>query len=372
MIRASDIRLTPIIKAVGSSCNLRCGYCFYDGQQACPLTVMDTKTLETVTRKLMGFSPHGIQFIWHGGEPLMAGLNFYQTVVDIQSRFQGDKQPVRNTLQTNGTLVNNSWVSFFNKHDFKVGISIDGPEEIHDHIRINASGQGSFNRVMRGYNLLLDGGIKPGIIAVINSYSVQFPTEIFEFFHGLGANYSANECVAYPEDHPSMRALAVSSMDYYSFLLQTFDLWLKTGDKRFRVKPITDFVQALMGQRPKLCKFRGLCHNYITVDVNGDVYPCSAYLREGHCLGNLVEQEVEELVTSNRFQNYYAGRAEVIALCGDCKWLPVCNGCCMRTWGGMTTITSLTEHSSCEGIRFLLQGMTERLKTLGYAPKILV
>ena len=355
------------MKVVGGSCNLRCKYCFYDGHQNSPLVLMDGEVLEKVVGDLMKVSPVGIRFIWHGGEPMLAGIDYFTKIVQLQQRFATNGQMVENSIQTNGTLINEEWVGFFKKHDFKVGVSLDGPEHIHDQVRINVAQRGTYKSVMRGINLLREAEMTVGVIAVINSDSVNYPDELFNFFYHQGLNFNANECTAFPDDPLVVRSLAINPMEYAQFLLKIFDLWLEAGNPRYRVRPLVDFVHAVIGQQPKTCKMQGRCHQYITIDVNGDVYPCHAYLRPEHVLGNLASTGIEKFLEGPQIKQYYSGRLETLKACGDCQWVRVCNGGCMRAWGGKTALTDISEHQDCEALKLLYGRISTKLQAMGYS-----
>lgn len=364
---ACTLTLSPIIKVVGTSCNLRCGYCFFNGCQDQDIHVMDEGVLMATLSQLMVISPRRIHFIWHGGEPLLAGKGFYQKVIDIQRRFSLPEQIVINSIQTNGTLVTDDWAMFFKENDFKIGVSLDGPKHIHDQVRVNTVGKGSFAKVMNGINILRKYGLCPGVIAVINSHNVRYPDDIFHFFRRQKLQFSANECYASSDSHCVTKTLAVDLLDYVIFLLKVFDLWVEADDPTYHVKPLTDIVRAVMGQQTSFCKLNAECHRYITIDSDGTVYPCNAYPRPELAFGNLSTENIQHIFELPIFNNHYSKREVIRQRCHSCKWSGICLGWCMRTWDNWMTTQGPRNNQSCEALQVLFGGINDKLKALGYS-----
>ena len=358
--------ISPIIKVVGTSCNLRCAYCFYEGQQSSNLDVMNETVLSAIIDRLYKTDVKAIQFVWHGGEPLLAGIQYYKKIIRLQQKLSTTDKSIRNSIQTNGTLVTKEWANFLAKNDFGVGVSLDGPEHIHNYVRVNASNRGSHKKVMEGVDRLRDAGIHTGAIAVINSYSVRFPQEIFDFFYSHKLPFSINECVAAHSDPQSVKELAVEPFDYARFLIEVFDLWLKTEDPEISVRPITDFVRSVAGKKPRLCNFTGSCHKYLTIDTNGDVYPCEGYRKNEYLLGNLITASFEDISKSANYQNYYARRKNMLHSCGECKWVSICKGWCMRTMEINPSTLDTPRQRYCDALKFIFTTISSRLNSLGY------
>jgi len=361
--------LSPIMKAVGQSCNLRCKYCFYNGNQDQMLDVMNFETLRTITRKLLSVSGSNIHFIWHGGEPLLAGINFYKKAVELQNEYKSNNQNIRNGIQTNGTLLSTDWADFFKANNFGVGVSLDGPEFIHNRLRTYKSGEGSFQQTMRGINIMREQGIQVSCIAVITSNSVSYPEQIFNFFYNEGICFSASQCTADEYNKSISKDLAVDPFDYATFLLRLLDLWLETGDPNFKIGPIDDFIHAIMGQKPKSCIFNGHCEHFVTIDTNGDLYPCNHYRNEEHLWGNLLKSDYNMIIDNSNYSEYLLDYKKTLITCEGCKWIGVCRGWCRKTWGSRV-IESNDKHPNCRAISALFEGITERLIQLGYEPNI--
>lgn len=352
--------LRPIVKVVSAGCNLNCTYCFYSGYQS-EIRKMDDKVLEVVIRRFLDYSPD-VTFYWHGGEPLLAGLEFYERAVELQRKLAKPGQRIRNCIQTNATIIDENWAKFFKQEGFGVGISLDGPKEIHDLVRVNFAGEGSFYRVKRSVDILRDQGIDFGAIAVLSKFSLNFLEDIFKFMYENKISFSANPCFPSICDTESVRKITITAREYTDALLRLLDLWLEKDDENFRIRPLEDIVKGLLGGRPSLCRFQGSCSRFISVDYNGDVYPCDEFLNQDYFLGNIVCYSLQSLFGSDGFLNYYLGREEILAKCLGCKWFRICQGGCMREWEGRKNGFEPEQMDYCKERKRLFEGVGERLK----------
>jgi len=221
----TPISLSPVIKAVSGGCNLRCNYCFYSGNQP-EIKRMSVDTLEALTKHLLESPSKHFNFIWHGGEPMLLGIEFYEKALEAQTRYKRSDQDIRNSLQTNATLINQGWVDFFKRNSFGVGVSIDGPAELHDLVRVQTDGRGSYDQVVSGINQLKAANISFGGIAVVNRITVNHPETMFAFIKDGGIPMALNRCNANTDDPEEVRKLAVGPAEYNAFLLKIFDLWI--------------------------------------------------------------------------------------------------------------------------------------------------
>lgn len=353
---------SPVIKVVSAGCNIRCDYCFYAGWQP-EIKIMNEETLREVINKCLSVAP-SVRFIWHGGEPTIPGVEYYERMIEICDELRRPDQRIFHSIQTNATLLDQRWIDFFKKNDFGVGVSIDGPEDIQNYARVDIHGKGTFKRVMKGINLLRDNNMKFGTVAVINSHSVAYPDEIFDFFYGEGMNFNANPCTANPYDDEAVRRLAIDPFAYTNFVLRLADRWLETDDPSFRVGPVDDIIKGVMGYRPRVCRFKGQCFLYVTIDSNGDVYPCDGFLNKDYLLGNLWTDEMTNVQTKSR-DEYFSGRPQILEACSTCEWYEICRGGCMRTWEGEKNIDNPNGMAFCEARKLLFGSMRAKLASIG-------
>jgi len=194
---------------------------------------------------------------------------------------------------------------------------------------------------------------------------VTYPDDIFWFFYNNGINFNANPCTARPDDPEPVRDLAVSPTEYANFVLRLMDLWLEVDDPTFRVGPADDIIKGILGKRMKLCRFRGQCHMYVTIGHDGNVYPCDGFLDDRCWLGNLTVMPLSVTMSGVIATEYYLSRSIVQDGCGECEWLPICQGGCMRTWGAKM-IEIPQDREFCQARQLLFTQARDKLAQIGY------
>jgi len=317
--------LTIIIKVI-SACNLACRYCdadIYSNQR------ISIDTISKIINKALDYANH-VEFIWHGGEPLLMGIQFYEKVVELQNRYRREGQIIENTLQTNGTLISQEWVDFFKANDFHVGVSLDGPPEVHNANRIFKSGQGSFEQVMMGIRLLKENGVNFGVLAVITKETVRLGAKRFlDFFIENGIFY-----IGILPQRPALnigRTDALPRDEFEKFAIELFDYWYSLDDPRIRIREFDAILDRIFGAESKICIFGGDCRGKIlAIAPNGDVYPCDEFMFDDrYKLGNVREQTFEEMLNPMnpkliriRLEDLETKKSM------NCKYLKICNyGC---------------------------------------------
>jgi uncharacterized protein len=320
--------LYPIIKPIGSYCNLSCSYCYYKDRHLGE-HLMKEKVLEIMIKKLLhhnkGFAP----FLWHGGEPLLCGINFYEKAIFFQNKFKTNKHKIQNQIQTNATLINNDWIDFFKKNNFKIGTSIDGPREIHEHFRPN-----SFDRIMHSLKLLKDANLSFGCICVVNSHNYKYPLAVYDFLkESLHQSVSIKPCIEMAENG-QLSKFSVNPIDYAQFMIQIFDKWFEEDNPNFIIREFENFIMGLIGEQPTLCCNRvNGCQRYVTINYNGDVYTCDSFVNDdyqAYFYGNIANEPIQKIMHSNGAKKSHS--VETIALldCKKCKWLNICGGGCIN------------------------------------------
>lgn len=331
--------MVPIIKVVGDFCNLRCRYCFYNTTDQITPHVMSNELIEKFLVQYMEFFTGRLIFIWHGGEPLLAGLPFFQKIVDLQNRKLRDGQSIQNAIQTNATLVNDKWAEFFKVHDFRVGVSIDGGKESHDRFRLNHGEGGSFDHVMRGIEILRRHGMEPGIIQTLTHDNVLRAKEDFDFFVNiLGTKgWGVNTYLDVAGVNKAMLGQTITNEELTQFLKTYIDLWLRQDDLNLRVREIENFIFGMVGKRASNCTFNGSCTDFFCLEYDGRVYPCD---RLSNCaeflFGNLSQRSLLEILNSSTRLRYIKEVNSLHPDCVVCEWQKAChNGCTMHRVGGV-------------------------------------
>ena len=317
--------LTIIIKVI-SACNLACRYCdadIYSNQR------ISKDTISKIINKALDYANH-VEFIWHGGEPLLMGIQFYEKVVELQKRYRRESQIIENTLQTNGALISQEWVDFFKSNDFHVGVSLDGPPEVHNANRVFRSGQESFEHVMRGIRLLRENGVKFGVLAVITKETVRLGAKRFLDFFIENGIFN----IGILPQRPALnigRTDALPRDEFEKFVIELFDYWYSLDNPRIEIRELDAILDRIFGAESKICIFSGDCvGKYLGITPVGDVYHCDEFMfDERYKLGNVREQTFEEILNPMnpkliRIRLGTEGTKKSIS----CKYSKICNyGC---------------------------------------------
>jgi len=323
-----------IIKAT-RECNLRCTYCHDWRSRAKPMSF--STLAQMMTKAIQNQYYKRMDFIWHGGEPLLLGKEFYEKALYLQEKLKTEDQSIRNSLQTNATLLDDEWCRFFKKYNFDVGVSIDGPELLHNVNRVYASGKGSYSEVVRGIKLLQKHDIRFGLLMVLNHQALSIsPDKLFDFFYGLDAT-SFSFLPARPDNIVGEKTGEVETPDYLSpkeftdFMKVIFDKWYQLDKPEIRIRELTSITHMLLGGYANVCTLAGNClGKYFHIEANGDVYHCDKYLGDtDYHLGNIVNHTFEEICRSEKILTLVEKEKENIAkLKNNCEYFSFCNGGC--------------------------------------------
>ncbi|MCL2561153.1 MAG: anaerobic sulfatase maturase [Rikenellaceae bacterium] len=357
-----------VVKPVGSACNLDCAYCYYlgkGGQSGQPQKMTDSVLEEYVRQYITDNAAEVVSFCWHGGEPLLAGIGFFERAVAYQKK-HGRGRRIENTVQTNGTLLDRAWCSLFRRNGFLVGISIDGPEDIHDAYRRDRAGGGTFAKVMHAVSLMREEGVEFNTLSTVNRMSEGRGTEVYEFLKSVGSRYmqfmpvvehtvgdGCRAAIVPPGTPGSQRAeWAVSAAGFGQFMVDIFDRWVAHDVGNYFV-PFFDAVLAqYVGLTPALCTLGETCGRALAVESNGDVYACDHFVFPEYRLGNIAHETMADMVKCQR-QMWFglAKRNELPGQCKRCEWLFACRGECPKHRFDMAENGEKGLNSLCEGYR---------------------
>lgn len=326
------------VKPAGAACNLACEYCYYldRGPAASPAVQarMTEALLERFIAEHLAASPDEVvRFSWHGGEPTVLGLDYFRTVMAIERRLAPPGRTIANGLQTNGTLLDDDWGRFLAAEGFSVGLSLDGPREIHDRYRRSRDGRGSFEAAMRGYEVLHRHGVPTDILCVVGAHNERRPLEVYRFFRGIGASFVTFLPLVVPRpDRPGgVSAESVAPRAWGDFLLAGFDEWVEHDIGRLKVQIIEEAARTAFGQEHSLCIFRPVCGDIPVLERNGDVFACDHFVDGGHRIGNITETPLAELLESPAQRAFgLAKQARLPRVCRTCDVLDLCNGECPK------------------------------------------
>jgi uncharacterized protein len=357
--------ITLLIKPTSYHCNLACDYCFYrrvkevyPGRQS----FMDLATAEALVRKTLQLGCPQNLFCWQGGEPTLMGLDFFREVMRFQRQWATPGQIVENTLQTNGTLLDEAWADFLAEHRFLVGLSLDGPRTVHDRYRKHASGKGTHAQVMHAASLLSNRGVPFNILTLLTTANVSQAGTLYAFFRHQGWTH-LQFIPCWERDPVTSERLdfSIDSRDLGKFYCELFDLWMKDGYSKVSIRTFEDILIYHIDGVHVSCSWFERCSAYLVVEHNGDVYPCDFFVYPDWKLGNIVQQSYGEILDNPRWSQFVHQKAELPPTCTVCRWLSFCHGDCTRfrtdSEGGFTLVSTY-----CGARKMLLEHMEPHLE----------
>lgn len=376
-------------KPIGPICNLDCKYCFYLEKEKLYPDKSNWRMPENVLERYIQQyieSQHvpEITFAWQGGEPTLMGVDFFRRVVGYQQEFCGGKK-ISNALQTNGTLLDEEWCGFLKENNFLVGLSIDGPREMHDRFRVDKEGKSSFDAVIRGMELLKKHQVDFNNLVVVNRFNSQYPLEVYRFLKEHGSGFmqfiplvertgGGGEMFAEPPLLPIIGEAAssepvtewsVEPLAYGKFLCAIFDEWVRADVGRVFVQIFDVQLGIWMGMPSALCVFGETCGNALAMEHNGDLYSCDHYVYPRYKLGNVMDSEMRELVDSLQQRKFGADKRETLPkYCRECEVRFACNGECpkhrfIKTPDGEDGLNYL-----CAGYKLFLSHIDPYMRTM--------
>ena len=326
------------VKPIGSLCNLDCHYCYYLKKEHLypegETFQMPNEILEDYIVQHIDASPEAvIRFSWHGGEPTVLGLDYFREVVELQRKHQPPDRRIANGIQTNGTLLDEDWCRFFAREGFAVGISLDGPREMHDRYRVTKDQKPTHEQTMRGYELLQKHGVYTDILCVVNAHNVRFPLQVYRFFKQINARYITFLPMVepQPEAEGGVSPISVPAEAWGAFLCTVFDEWRDKDIGRVKVQIFEEATRTAFNQEHSLCIFRPTCGDIPVVEHNGDFYSCDHFVDVEHRLGNIEETPLVELLESPAQRAFGEAKLETLPrYCRECRVRAMCNGGCPK------------------------------------------
>ncbi|WP_417013177.1 anaerobic sulfatase-maturation protein [Alistipes sp.] len=336
-------------KPAGARCNLRCAYCYYLEKSnlytAAPAQTMSDELLERFIREYIeAQAGDEVIFSWHGGETLLRSRDFYRRALELQRRYAAGRR-IENSIQTNGTLLDDAWCAFFRENNFLVGISLDGTAEMHDRYRLDRQGSPTFEAVMRGVRLLQKHGVEWNALAVVNRHNADDPVGFYRFFRSIGCRYlqftpvverilphdDGRQLASAAEAGAPLADFSVTPEQWGRFTCALFDQWVVNDVGRIFVQLFDATLANWVGQAPGVCTLSKNCGHAGALEFNGDLYACDHFVFPEYRLGNILETPLTELMRSPRQTAF--GDAKLLALpaqCRRCRYLFACNGECPR------------------------------------------
>lgn len=366
-----------MIKPVGPACNLSCRYCYYtqkcgaDGSGS--KEMMSEDLLELFFRQLfLSYSGECVSITWHGGEPLLRGIDFYKKAMELQRRY-GDRRLVENSIQTNGVLVDENWCRFFHENRFLVGLSIDGLEHVHDRYRKDRSGKGTYSRVMRAMSLFQKHDVEFNTISTVNDYSSQYPLEIYRFLKESDVHFMqfipVVECITCHSEGAQSRTIppgartgkpvapwSAKPLDYGRFLVRIFEEWVTSDVGRYFVPFFDAVLGNWCGVDASLCVMAKECGKAVVLESDGSLYSCDHYVFPEYRLGNIKQKSFPELLHSGRQKRFGRSKHEQLTSdCRKCEYLFLCHGECPRNRFVVSPHEKFGHNYLCEGLKLFFR-----------------
>ncbi len=354
----TDLPFHVMTKPIGPICNLDCTYCYYlHKEELYPDSKwkMGDECLESYIRQYIDAQPANtteVTFAWQGGEPTLLGIEFFERCVQIQKQFARPGMKVANTLQTNGVLLDDDWCRFFLKHGFLIGLSIDGPAELHDAYRVDHKGEGSHAKVVAALRKLKKYGVEFNALVVVNRNNGDEGSRIYRYLRDAGCLYmqfipavertgvgrhaeggvsNSTQSVPFDKAAEAVSSRSVLPEQFGRFLIDVFDEWIQKDVGRVFVQIFDMALSAWVGVEPSLCVFRQTCGRALAMEHNGDVYSCDHFVEPDYLLGNLNVVPLDELVNSGRQQAFGDAKRDTLpAYCLNCEVRHACNGECPK------------------------------------------
>lgn len=342
--------LYVMLKPAGAHCNLACKYCYYleknNLYDKSHRHIMSDELLEQFTREYIeAQTMPQVLFTWHGGEPLMRSIDFYKKALTLQKKYARGRR-IDNIIQTNGTMLTDEWCEFFAQNNWLVGISIDGPQEYHDHYRLTTTGNPSWQKVMHGIELLKKHHVEWNAMAVVNAYNANHPLEFYHFFKENGCQYlqftPIVERLTKHQDGRTLASLAddkeipladfsVTPEQWGNFLCAIFDEWVRNDVGKMFVEIFDCTLANWMGVLPGICAYSKNCGHAGVMEHNGDVYSCDHFVFPEYKLGNIRDHTLIEMLYGDKQHAF--SRLKHTSLprqCKECDMEFACHGECPK------------------------------------------
>ncbi|MGM0904178.1 MAG: anaerobic sulfatase maturase [Bacillota bacterium] len=333
-IGVSNLISSVMWKTVSEACNLACGYCYYSRCNGRPENIerIEDDVLEKFIREYMAIKKGVVPFAWQGGEPLLAGIDFFKKVVQHQASYAPDNTIISNAIQTNGTLINEQWAQFFKRYNFLVGVSLDGPEEINDARRITGSGKGSFKSITKGIKHLKDANVEFNILTVLHENNIHKAKELMHFYKKEGFNYvQFIPCMDFQSQEPDQPGkYLITPQQYGDFLCEAFDIWYNDGKPEISIRFFDNMLAVYLHESAEACFHQKSCPKTIVFEQNGDAYPCDYFIDEQHKLGNIKQDSLESIINNERMDLFLTKKPLLPDQCKSCEFLHLCHGGCPR------------------------------------------
>ena len=331
-----------LAKPTGAICNLDCKYCFFLSKEmlypGSRFRMADELLEEYIRQYIEAQQVPEVNIAWQGGEPTMMGIDFFRRSVELAEKYKKPQQTIQYTMQTNGTLLDDEWGEFLKEHNFLMGISFDGPPELHDAYRVNKGGKGSLSQVLRGLRVLQKHQVEYNILCTVHAANADHPLEVYRYFRDeLDAQFMQFIAIVERDNETGFQEgnkvteRSVKAEQYGNFLITIFDEWVRRDVGRIFVQLFDVALGAWVGAPPSLCVFSPTCGNALALEHTGDLYSCDHYVEPDYLLGNIKETTMIELVASDKQRKFGQDKLDTLPnYCMECEVRFACHGGCPK------------------------------------------
>jgi uncharacterized protein len=372
-------RIHVLTKPTGAICNLDCSYCFFlDKEQLYPGSKfrMTDEVLETYIRQLIeSHKTPEVTVAWQGGEPTLMGVDFFRKAIAYQEKYRKPGMTFENTLQTNGTLLNDEWCEFFKENNYLIGLSLDGPKELHDANRVDKAGRPTFDKVMKGVRLLQKHGVEYNILTTVNRVNADHPLEVYRFlrdevkttwiqFIPVIERINQDGRTLY-QDGTTVSENSVLPEQFGNFLITIFDEWIRKDVGKVFVQTFEAAVRSWLNLPTGMCFFSPTCGYGVALEHNGDLYSCDHFVEPDYLLGNIQETSMAEMVSSDRQFKFGQDKLNTLPkYCRDCEVRFACHGECPKNRFILTPDGEPGLNYLCAGYKAFFTHIDEPLKMM--------
>lgn len=322
-----------LIKPASSLCNMRCKYCFYadvsDAREVKSHGMMSLDTLETIVRKALDYADGSCTFAFQGGEPTLAGIEFYKRLIELENQYNYKNVKIYNSIQTNGYDIGEEFAKFFSQNRFLVGLSIDGTIKTHDHFRVDASERGTFDKISKTIRIFEKYAVGYNILCVVTNPVASEPDLVYSSLK----KHKFLQFIPCIENFGQQKKDYSLSIDSYAvFLKKTFDKYYKDfmSGSYVSIRNFDNYILILRGLPPESCSMNGICSCYFLIEADGSVYPCDFYALDDLKIGDIKKDSFYRMLKSDVANEFVESSKHTDENCLDCKWLNLCRGGCRR------------------------------------------
>ena len=357
------------VKPIGAVCNLECRYCYYlEKRELYPhartLRMSEDLLERYIAQHIEACPTPSVLFSWHGGEPTVLGLDYFRTILELQRKHCKPGKEILNGIQTNGTLLDEEWCRFFAEQDFYVGLSLDGPKELHDGYRLGKGDEPTYERVVDAFRLLKRHDVHCDVLCVLHDRNVRHPMEVYRFFKTLGVRHLVFLPLVVKAPGGGVTKESVPAEAFGEFLCAVFDEWIRNDIQRIYVQMLEEATRPARGMEHSLCVLRKTCGELPILEHNGDFYSCDHFVDREHCLGNIGERTLVDVLEGAQQQRFGRQKWETLPRrCKQCKVLEYCNGGCPKDRVAMNRDGEISNYL-CPGLHRFFTHVKPTMKRL--------